>query len=281
MSAITYVLDTFYTVRQILRPSQGPGRWELVRTYLKLCCKYALRRWLPLASLRSESICGFRIQCLDYGALGLLFNEIFLRREYEFAASEARPLILDCGSNIGMALIFFKRLYPDARVVAFEPGKEAFEVLSRNVEANHLRGAELHNIALNPAEAPVEFYETALHPGSLRDSTRAERAPGPPRTVPGVPLSKFVTEPVDFLKMDIEGAEAAVLEELAHSGKLPLVREMAVEYHHHINAREDTLSRTLRLLEDSGFGYQIRSAATAQPSLRESSQDLLIRAYRK
>lgn len=280
MNAFSYVLETLDRARQIHQGAPGPGRGELLRTFLKMRTKFLLRRWLPESSLRRESICGSRLECFDYGALGLLFYEIFLLREYEFTAATQRPLIFDCGSNIGMALIFFKLLYPQARVVGFEPSKETFEMLARNVEANRLRGVELHNVALAATEAPVEFYESADHPGSLTNSTRVGRVAGTPRTVSGVPLSKFVSEPVDFLKMDIEGAEAAVLEELAESGRLRLIEEMVVEYHHHIDPREDAFSRMLRLLEDNGFGYQIRSVP-GQGFARESFQDLLIHAYRK
>jgi FkbM family methyltransferase len=280
MNAVSYVLETLDRTRRIRESAPGPARRELQRTYLKLRGKYKLRRVLPASALRSESICGFHLECLDYGTLVFLFEEIFLRRDYEFTATTERPLIFDCGSNIGMALVFFKRLYPGARVVAFEPSKESFDLLARNVEANRLREVELHNIALSRTEGPVEFFVSEAHPASLTNCTSAGQVSGTPRTVSGALLSKFVTEPVDFLKMDIEGAEASVLEELADSGGLPLVREMVVEYHHHIEPREDSLSRTLRLLEDNGFGYQIRSLPW-QAFTRETFQDLLIHAYRK
>jgi FkbM family methyltransferase len=280
MSSISYVLETFHRARQIEQRAPGSGRGELLRAYLKIRAKFLLRRWLPGKSLRSESICGFRLECFDYGALGLLFDEIFLRRDYEFSAAGDRPLIFDCGSNIGMSLAYFKRLYPESRVVAFEPCKESFDVLSRNVEANRMGGVDLHNVALNRTEGPVEFFVSAEHPTSLTNCTSAGQVGGTTRMVRGLPLSKFITEPVDFLKMDIEGAEAEVLEELAESGRMKLIREMVVEYHHHVDLSEDRLSRTLRLLEDSGFGYQIRSVPW-QAFTPQSFQDVLIRAYQK
>ena len=280
MSAFSYVLETFQRARQIPASAPGPTRRELRSTFLKFRAKFSLRRMLPAGSLRRESVCGFRVECIDYSELGLLFDEIFLRRDYEFTAATERPLIFDCGSNIGMALIFFKRLYPQARVVAFEPCKESFEILSRNVEANRLDGVQLHEVALQGNEGPVEFFVNDAHPASLTNCTSAGQVTGSPRMVRGVLLSRFITEPVDFLKMDIEGAEASVLEELARSGRIGMIREMVVEYHHHIDRREDALSRMLRLLEENGFGYQIRSVPW-QAFTRETFQDLLIRAYRK
>ncbi len=280
MNAFSYVLETLDRARKIDESAPGATRRELQRTLLRLRAKYKLRRMLPGGSLRGDSICGFRLECLEYGTLVFLFEEIFLRRDYEFTAATNRPLIFDCGSNIGMALIFFKCLYPEARVVAFEPCKESFDILTRNVEANRLGGVELHNVALDRSESPVEFFVNEAHPASLTNSTKAGQVAGTPRVVQGVPLSKFVTEPVDFLKMDIEGSEAGVLEELAESGRIRMIREMVVEYHHHVDRRADSLSRMLRLLEDCGFGYQIRSVPW-QAFTRETFQDVLIRAYQK
>src|SRR5208282_715351 len=172
-----------------------------------------------------------------------LFEEIFLRRDYEFVAPSERPLIVDCGSNIGVALLFFKRLYPKARVVAFEPSAATFGALERNVAANGLQDVELHNVALHEAAGELTLYEDPAHPGSGKNSLQAERAGGRPCVVDARPLSEFVCERVDFLKMDIEGAEEGVLAELAQSGRLKLVQQMVIEYHHHINPREDRLSR--------------------------------------
>lgn len=280
MSAVSYVLEALSRARQIHASAPGPTRRELQRTYLKLCVKHKLRRVLPAGSLRGDSICGFRMECLDYWTLVFLFEEIFLRRDYAFTSASGSPLIFDCGSNIGMSVIFFKRLYPEARIVAFEPCKESFDVLSRNVEANRLRGIELHNLALARTEAPVEFFESPAHPGSIKNGLRADRSEGTARMVNGAPLSKFVTEAVDFLKLDIEGSETEVLEEMAESGSIGRIREMVVEYHHHLEPREDALSRTLRLLEENRFGYQIRSVPW-QAFTRETFQDVLIHAYQK
>jgi len=258
-----------------------PGeRFALAILVLRMRAKQFLMKLFPGRRFVKEKVFGFAVEGLDYNSLAFFVEEIFVRRDYEFSCQTKNPLIFDCGSNIGVALLFFKRLYPAGRVVAFEPSKQTFDMLSHNVEANQLTGVELHDAALAAAEGPAEFYESSSQPGSGWNSLRPTRLAGKPRHVNGILLSKFIREPVDFLKMDIEGAEAEVLEELAQSGRLRQIREMVVEYHHHIDPREDTLSRMLRVLEDNGFGYQIRSMPW-QASARESFQDLLIRAYQK
>ena len=50
-----------------------------------------------------------------------LYEDIFINRVYEFEASRPDPRIIDCGSNIGMSVLYFKHVYPEARIVGFEP----------------------------------------------------------------------------------------------------------------------------------------------------------------
>ena len=85
---------------------------------------------------------------------------------------------------------------------------------------------------------------------------------------------------VELLKLDVEGAENAVMRELARSGKLQNVRQIHLEYHHHIDADVDALSTMLTLLEDPGFGYQVsaRSRRHGEPRI---FQDIPIYGYRK
>ena len=93
-------------------------------------------------------------------------------------------------------------------------------------------------------------------------------------------LSPYLEGPVDFLKLDVEGSERDVLQELADAGKLALVEQMVVEYHHHLEPGTDRLAAFLGLLEEHGFGYQL-AAPLRLPIARDTFQDVLVYAYRK
>jgi len=72
--------------------------------------------------------------------------------------------------------------------------------------------------------------------------------------VPTVSLDDLIgDDEVDFLKIDIEGAE---LDEISGSKKLNRVNQMFIEYHSFIDAPQE-LSRLLSILENSGFRYYI------------------------
>ena len=58
------------------------------------------------------------VRYMDAGVMLSLYREIFLDRGYEVAGLGDAPVILDCGGNIGMSVIWFKQRYPRARIIA-------------------------------------------------------------------------------------------------------------------------------------------------------------------
>ena len=63
------------------------------------------------------NVVGFLVSYFRLNQLNYLFREIFVDAQYLFQADNDRPFIIDCGSNIGMAILFFKSLYPQARIM--------------------------------------------------------------------------------------------------------------------------------------------------------------------
>jgi FkbM family methyltransferase len=190
-------------------------------------------------------------------------------------------VILDCGSNIGMAILFFKSLYPDAEIVAFEPAPWACEAIEETIRANALGGVTLHNAALAEQEGTLELFHDPAHPGSAAMSVHRDRMPGEAIRVPAVRLSRFVAQPVDFLKLDVEGSELPVLRDLVSSGTIGQIRQMVIEFHHHMSPGVDNLSECLSILEQHGFGYQLTAGQVYTPITRGQFQDVLVHAYRK
>src|SRR5690348_10496292 len=78
-------------------------------------------------------ILGYKVSYMGEYEIRWLFRELFLEACYFFQPETDSPIIFDCGSNIGMSLLFFKKLYPNARISAFEPDPYTFVILERNV----------------------------------------------------------------------------------------------------------------------------------------------------
>jgi FkbM family methyltransferase len=226
-------------------------------------------------------VAGFRMRYLEAEWMRYLYREVFAEREYWFTSDNPRPVILDCGSNIGMAILFFKALYPDADITAFEPAPWACSAIEETIRANDLRDVTLHNAALAESEGELELFHDPSHPGSAVMSVYRERMPGETVRVPAVRLSRYVTKPVDFLKLDVEGSELPVLRDLVASGTIGQIRQMVIEFHHHLSPTVDNLSECLSILERHGFGYQLTSAQVYTPITRGQFQDVLVHAYRK
>jgi hypothetical protein len=106
----------------------------------------------------------------------------------------------------------------------------------------------------------VAYYIDPDRPAHPRSSLLPERMSGRRITVPAVRLADELggEGAIDLLKMDVEGAEAALLADLARTGRLRQVRNIAVEFHHNLRGA-GRLSRTLQLLEDAGFRYTLRA----------------------
>jgi FkbM family methyltransferase len=230
------------------------------RTYAKLS--------VPLPENGHQAVvAGFKVSYFDRSTLALLYREIFVRQSYRLPELGPEPLIFDCGANLGMATLFFKFLYPRGRITCFEPDPATFALLQKNILNNQLDQVECFNVALWDEDRAIDFFSNSSDPGSLLMSTNAARMSTPPIPVPGRRLSTYIDGEVDFLKLDVEGAEQRVLQELAESGKLRLVREMAIEYHHRIPGERSALSRFLKIFEENAFEYQIVASGFPDPSV--------------
>jgi hypothetical protein len=137
----------------------------------------------------------------------------------------------------------------------------------------------------------VDLVEAAAwtQPGALpfaRGGSLAGRIDphGRGAAVPAVRLRDWLAEPVDLLKLDIEGAETAVLADCAD--RLAGVARLFVEYHGAAGAPQ-TLHAVLALLDAAGFRCYLREEyAPARPFLERPAragfdQQLAIYALRE
>ncbi|QIF03894.1 FkbM family methyltransferase [Roseimicrobium sp. ORNL1] len=256
-------------------PFPAELRREMCKEYVHLFTLGWVDKSRKTARLAGKEVSYCTVETLKY-----LFYEIFMRQSYYFKAHREDPVILDCGSNIGMSVLYFKSLYPKARITAFEPQPTAFHCLQETIQRNQLADVTAHAKALANETGEIAFYTKDESPGSLLASRMKERTSERCQMVSATKLSEYITGPVDFMKLDIEGGEQDVLIDLVESGKIQFIEQMAIEYHHHIIPEQDTLTSFLSLLESSGFGYQIEGKLQ-RPFRRGHFQDVCIYAYRK
>lgn len=236
---------------------------------------------------------GSLVHCLNYTLrisdgpnFYILYKDIFIHRIYHFEAQRPDPFILDCGSNIGMSILYFKHVYPKARVIGFEPDPVIFPYLQENITRNDLKDVQLVQAALAAKEGTLTFYSDGKYGSTIAEHLPADIPEDWTRhEVPCVRLRNYLTEPVDFLKVNIEGAEWEVLAD--SEDRLRQVREMVIEYHH-LPGLPRTLHEILALLHRQRFEYLVNdfdseTNGNVRPPFRLTSESryyLLIYARR-
>ena len=189
------------------------------------------------------------------------FREIFYDRIYEFRSSSEQPLIIDCGSNCGASVVYFKSIYPQCRIVAVEADPKIFNRLEWNVKQRGYSDIVLINKAVSVGSSPVYFYQDGADCGRIRQVDGCEGV----IEIEVVHLDDLIDGQVDFLKMDIEGAEA---ESIISSKKLDRVRQCFIEYHSFKDSPQ-VLDSILKKLTASGFRYYIHKQFCSPRPLKE------------
>ena len=177
--------------------------------------------------------------------------------------------MVDCGANIGLSVLYFKTCYPDLRVVAYEADPAICRTLKRNVIANQLEGVEVINAAVGSAAGRVKFLQDGTDSGRVSENLQCgERLV----EVDAVALrDELVGRDVQFLKVDIEGAEVDAL--IGCAGSLSQVRSMFVELHT-FPEKPQRLGHLLSVLEEAGFRVAIESIRDVVTPLSRTASKL-------
>lgn len=180
-------------------------------------------------------------------------DEIFINEIYKSKLSDA-PIIFDCGANIGLSVLYFKMQNPQAKIIAFEPDKENFEILSSNINAFNFNDISLRKDAVWIENTELNFQTD----GTMGSKLVADNAcNNQTNIVNAIRLKELITMPIDMLKIDIEGAEFEVLKDIID--KLHLVKNIFLEYHGSYNQNNE-LNEILQILTLKGFSYYIKEA---------------------
>ena len=154
-----------------------------------------------------------------------------------------------------MSILYFKHVYPQARIIGFEPDPTIFPYLQENIAGNNVADVLLVRAAVARQEGRLAFYSDGKYGSCLAEHLSGGiPAEWTKYEVPCVRLRDYLTEPVDFLKMNIEGAEWETIADSAD--RLRQVREMVIEYHH-LPSSPRTLHQILALLHRQGFEYLV------------------------
>lgn len=218
-----------------------------------------IERFVPT----EKEFLGKKLYIHDIASFNLCNEELFQSEMYKFKASRPNPCIIDCGANLGMSIIYFKQLYPDASIIAFEADNHIFSFLEKNVKSFGYKDVELINKAVWNNDETLSFIAEGGAGGRIEKETSA----GKYKKVVCTSLKKYLTgRKVDFLKIDIEGAEYEVIKD--SENELKNIDFLFIEYHS-MPEKVQNLHEILEIVQKAGFKYHIKEAYTSKHPFME------------
>jgi FkbM family methyltransferase len=205
----------------------------------------------------------YKIGVSDFLSVAYQVKEYFVDERMKFTSSNPEPLILDCGANVGVSILYFKSLFPKSRIEAFEPDPKIIQNLKNNISANNISGVTVHQKAVWKNNDGISFGVEGADGGSVflenKNTIKVE-------TIRLKDLLAKQTR-VDVLKIDIEGAETEVIKDC--NEELKKVKYLFVEYHSFTSKKQE-LNELLSVLTNNGFRYYIHSIGgqTQQPFMK-------------
>lgn len=170
-----------------------------------------------------------------------IYVEVWQKHDYDFEdfSFEKGSIIIDIGANQGLFSVYAAR--NGAIIHAFEPMHENLLVLDKNVSQNDMHElVNVHRLAVTGTSYEVDFFVGLDQRGDIisgsasivdenRGSERHSR-----RVAKGIPINEVLrfcgVTRCDFLKVDCEGGEYAIFENISLEN-LRQIDRISLEYH--------------------------------------------------
>ncbi|MFX1445593.1 MAG: FkbM family methyltransferase [Promethearchaeota archaeon] len=170
------------------------------------------KKWL----LKPHSIQGHKMYLDTTDSLGLSSSEFHENFETQLVRNLIKKgdTVLDIGANIGYyTLIFAKLVGREGKVFAFEPDLENFNLLKKNVKINGYRNIILVNKAVSNKNGKEKLYISIYNKGDHRIfDVNDGRKYIEIETIKLDDYFKNYNGNIDFIKIDVQGAEGGVIE---------------------------------------------------------------------
>lgn len=124
-------------------------------------------------------------------------------------------VVVDVGANIGWYTLNLGKLKNVEKIYAFEPIPHTYSYLVEHIKMNEILVAETHNVGLSNEVGEKNFYWTTEETGSSSMSNIRERNDISLTRCRVDTLDNFMKNKeskIDFIKIDVEGAELLVIE---------------------------------------------------------------------
>ncbi|MFY0607744.1 MAG: FkbM family methyltransferase [Cyclobacteriaceae bacterium] len=183
-----------------------------------LFLKQLIKKWVPQYSFLQRFYLGIYYMGLwgmNYGRTADLneSGELNVLKKLKFILPD-NPIFFDVGANVGEYSILLNQHFTNATILAFEPVKNTYDLLSQNT--SHTKSIQAHHLGFGDQNHQAEIYSSSTNSHSSmvgRAHTTTEEIHT--EEIELMRLSDFVLQHkidrIDFLKIDVEGYEINVL----------------------------------------------------------------------
>ena len=163
-----------------------------------------------------------------------IIEEIYDMKTYDGIPIESNNPILDLGAHIGLFSLKFAKI-SEGKIYSFEPSKESFNILKRNIMTNSVKNVEVFNLAVSDKVGVLKLF---LHKYSAANSLLAEsnKFIKIKSTTLGDFIKRKKIKKIELIKVDIEGSEYGVLK--SSINVLKKTSKVILELHEDILSKE-------------------------------------------
>ncbi|PCJ87284.1 MAG: hypothetical protein COA57_04975 [Flavobacteriales bacterium] len=212
-----------------------------LQNYMPYMAKFGIRNGIKVAKTlfpkkQSNKVVSIQItQCKNpvHVRLGTTdvsnFHENFLHLEFPLPEHLFPKLIIDAGANAGYASLYFLNKFPTANVIAIEPEKSNFEILTKNCSYyKNFKGIK-SAIWIKNGYLKISNPEAGHTAFQVIETTKEDINSFPAITIEQV-LNDTDYDRIDILKIDIEGTEKELFEG-NHKNWIDKVDVLIIELH--------------------------------------------------
>lgn len=197
---------------------------------------------LHIKSLNNEAITIRGNNAIDRSVIKYVF---YYQYHLPPASIPSDAVILDLGANIGLTIRHFKHLYPQSRIFGFEMDKNNFETCRTNCA--DLKDVTITNKAVWTTTGTIQYADDVdTDAYAITENAQTATKEMPSISLPDI-LAEHSLDKVDFLKMDIEGAEKNILESDDLSW-MQNVQVMNIELH-----EDEFIQKAVDIVSAQGF----------------------------
>ncbi len=140
--------------------------------------------------------------------------------------------VVDIGTHVGYFTMYAANLAKKGKIISYEPSKNSFLTLEKNIEMNKLSNVKIENLAISKIQGKALLHTNDMD--EISNSLYSLNENRDVQEVESITLNdifiKHKLDKINFLKMDCEGAEYEIIMN-ASSSILNKIQKISIEIH--------------------------------------------------